>query len=500
MERERSRFGYDGAATTESAAVPAVIPGGPSVGLPPPPVVTEHEISIGRKKLKYFATAGMMAYRNPEGVHEANFFYTAYTVGAAQGDPNRPLTFCFNGGPGSASVWLHLGGLGPKRVVLDEEGWMPQPPFHLVDNEFTWLGKSDLVFIDPVGTGYSRATKPELIEKFHGVEGDIESIAEIIRLYLVKNGRWTSPLYLSGESYGTTRAAGLAGYLVEKGVALNGILLISMIFNFLTHEFHSGNDTPTVLFLPTYAATAWYHKQLPADLQAKPLKDVLAEVEQWTTTEYVLALMKGDALQGTERAGIVQKLARYTGLSETVIEQSNLRIDIQRFCKELMRDNKRTVGRLDSRYIGIDALAITETADYDPSLAAIRPPYSSTINPYLRFELGYENDEEYKILNSLKWNWGSGRDGYPNTSEPLRSAFSKNQFMKVYVALGYYDLATPYFAALYTLDHLGLDPSQRDRIVTGDYEVGHMVYVHMEGLRKLKTDFDAFVADTLPKR
>jgi carboxypeptidase C (cathepsin A) len=500
MERERSRFGYDGAATTESAAVPAVIPGAVSAELPPPPVVTEHEISIGKKKLKYFATTGMMPYRNPEGVHEANFFYTAYTVGSAQGDPNRPLTFCFNGGPGSASVWLHLGGLGPKRVVLDEEGWMPQPPFHLVDNEFTWLDKSDLVFIDPVGTGYSRATKPELTEKFHGVEGDIESVAEIIRLYLVKNGRWTSPLYLSGESYGTTRAAGLAGYLVEKGVALNGILLISMIFNFLTHEFHSGNDLPTVLFLPTYAATAWYHQQLPADLQAKPLKAVLAEVEQWTGTDYVLALLKGDALQGAERVAIVQKLARYTGLSETVIEQSNLRIDIQRFCKELMRDDKRTVGRLDSRYIGIDALAITETSDYDPSLAAIRPPYSSTINPYLRFELGYENDDEYKILNGLKWNWGSGRDGYPNTSEPLRAAFSKNQFMKVYVALGYYDLATPYFAARYTLDHLGLDPSQRDRIVTGDYEVGHMVYVHMDGLKKLKTDFDAFVADTLPKR
>ena len=213
MERERARFGYDGAEAPQPTPGLSTTPSATGE-LPPSPGVTEHEISLGKKKLNYFATAGMMPYRNAEGVHEANFFYTAYTVGSAKGDPNRPLTFCFNGGPGSSSVWLHLGGLGPKRVVLDEEGWMPQPPFHLVDNEFTWLEKSDLVFIDPVGTGYSKAVKPELTEKFHGVEGDIESVAEIIRLYLVKNGRWASPLYLSGESYGTTRAAGLAAELV----------------------------------------------------------------------------------------------------------------------------------------------------------------------------------------------------------------------------------------------------------------------------------------------
>jgi carboxypeptidase C (cathepsin A) len=493
MERARALYGYDGPASEEK-------PAAKTIELPPPPVVSEHEITIKGKKLKYFVTAGMMPYHNDKGEHEANFYYTAYTVGSAQGNPERPLTFCFNGGPGSASVWLHLGGLGPKRVVLEEEGWMPAPPYHLVDNEYTWLDKSDLVFIDPVGTGYSRATKEELTAKFHGVKGDIESVAEIIRLYLVKNGRWTSPIYLSGESYGTTRAAGLAGYLVEKGVALNGILLISMIFNFLTHEFHSGNDLPSVLFLPTYTATAWYHKQLPEDLQAKPLRDVLAEVEAWTSTSYLTALLKGDTLVGDERAEIRSALSRFSGLSEDVLERSNLRIDIHRFCKELMRDEKRTVGRLDSRYVGIDALAITETPDFDPSLAAIRPPYTSTINRYLRFDLGYENDDEYRILNGLKWDWGSGRDGYPNTSEGMRSAFSKNEHMKIYVALGYYDLATPYYAAVYTLNHLGLDASQRDRIVTGDYEVGHMVYVHMDGLRKLKADFDSFVEDTLAKR
>lgn len=494
MERERALYGYDGPASDEKASAK------PTIELPPPPIVTEHTLTINGKELIYFSTSGMMPYRNDKGEHEANFFYTAYTVGSAIGDPNRPLTFCFNGGPGSSSVWLHLGGLGPKRVVLEEEGWMPAPPYHLVDNEYAWLDKSDLVFIDPVGTGFSRATKEELIQKFHGVQGDIESVAEIIRLYLVKNGRWTSPLYLAGESYGTTRAAGLAGYLVEKGVALNGILLISMIFNYLTHEFHSGNDLPAALFLPTYTATAWYHKRLPADLQEKTLQEVLREVEAWASTTYLQAMFKGDALQGDERAAIRRDLARYSGLTEDVVERSNLRIQIHRFCKELLRDEKRTVGRLDSRYVGIDANAIGETPDYDASNSAIRPPFTSTINRYLRFDLGYENDDEYRILNGLKWEWGSAREGYPNTSESMRSAFSKNEHMKIYVALGMYDLATPYYAAHYTLDHLGLDPSQRDRIVTGDYEVGHMVYVHMDGLRKMKADFDAFIEDTLAVR
>lgn len=494
MERERALYGYDGPAGDAQASDKA------KSELPPPPSVTQHSITIGGKELSYFVTTGMMPFRNDKGEHEANFFYIAYTVGSAQGDPNRPITFCFNGGPGSSSVWLHLGGLGPKRVVLEEEGWMPQPPYHLVDNEFAWLDKTDLVFIDPVGTGFSRATKEELTQKFHGVKGDIESVAEVIRLYLVKNGRWTSPIYLAGESYGTTRAAGLAGYLIEKGVALNGILLISMIFNYVTHEFHNGNDLPAALFLPTYTATAWYHKRLPADLQEKPLREVLAEVEQWASTTYVTALFKGDALVGEERDAIRRDLARYSGLSEEFVEQINLRIQIHRFCKELLRDEKRTVGRLDSRYIGIDSTANGELPEYDPSNSAIRPPFTSTINRYLRFDLGYENDDEYRILNGLKWEWGSARDGYPSTSEGMRSAFSKNEHMKIYVALGYYDLATPYYAAQFTLNHLGLDPSQRDRIVTGDYEVGHMVYVHMDGLRKMKADFDAFIEDTLPAR
>ena len=483
---------------SDSTPTPSA-PDQPSTPLPPPPVVTHHEVTAAGKQLQYTVTTGMLPYRNPAGEREADVFVMAYTLGAGSGDPNRPITFVFNGGPGSSSVWLHLGGLGPKRVRMELEGWMPQPPFELVDNDFTWLDRTDLIFIDPVGTGYSKAVRPELNAKFHEVAGDIASVGEIIRLYLSRNGRWASPIYLAGESYGTTRAAGLAGHLVEKGIALNGVILISMIFNFLTHEFHPGNDLPAVLFLPSFTATAWYHR-LAGDLQAKPLREVLAEAEAWAAGAYAQALFRGDALPAAERAQTVRDLARMTGLPEVELDASNLRVDIHRFCKALLRDQRRTVGRLDSRYVGIDGTPVQETPEYDPSLLAIRPVYTSTFNQYVRQELGYASDDEYQILNGLTWGWGSGRDGYPNTSEALRQAFSKNPYMKVFVALGYYDLATPYFAALHTLDHLGLDATQRDRIVTADYEAGHMVYVRMEDLVKLERDVEAFIDDTLPQR
>jgi carboxypeptidase C (cathepsin A) len=483
-------------ATPATPAAPLV----PVPQLPPPPVVTRHEVTAAGKRLAYTVSTGMMPFRNAEGVHEANVFVMAYTLGDERGDVKRPVTFVFNGGPGSSSVWLHLGGLGPKRVRMEDEGWMPQPPFELVDNDYTWLDRTDLVFIDPVGTGYSKALTPELAKQFHEVEGDIASVGEIIRLWLSRNGRWTSPVYLAGESYGTTRAAGLAGHLVEKGIALNGVILISMIFNFLTHEFHPGNDLPATLFLPTYTATAWYHQRLPSDLQKKALRDVLREVEEWAAGPYAQALFKGDSLAGTERTKVAKTLARYTGLGIDDVEGSNLRIDIHRFCKALLRDQRRTVGRLDSRYIGIDSVPVQAEPEYDPSLNAIRPPYTSTFNQYVRQSLGYESDDEYQILNGLDWSWGSSRDGYPNTSEPLRQAFAKNPYMKIFVALGYYDLATPYWAALHTLDHLGLDPSQRDRIVTADYESGHMVYLRLADVIKLEQDVEAFYDDTLPKK
>ena len=465
------------------------------------PVVTQHALTLGGGRLlKYSVTTGLMPLKNEQGETEANVFFMAYVVDRPGGPPKRPLTFSFNGGPGSSSVWLHLGALGPKRVKMLDDGAMPAPPYELVDNEHTWLDLTDLVFIDPVGTGYSRATKPELGKKFWGLQGDLDSVGEFIRLYLSRYERWGSPLFMVGESYGTTRAAGLSGLLVDKGVAFNGIMLVSSILNFQTARFVKGNDTPYPLFLPTYAATAWYHKKVPADLQAKPVKAFLDEVRGFAGGEYTSGLAKGDRLAAAERASLLEKLSRYTGLEKTWLDATDLRIEIQHFCKELLRGEKRTVGRLDSRFKGIDEDAAGERPDFDPSMAAIRPPYTAALNDHVRRSLGYKSDLEYYILGGgigQPWDFGRAGAGFPDTSEALRSAFSKNPSMRVFVASGYYDLATPFFATEYTLSHMGLDPTQRARISTAEYEAGHMMYIHVGELARLKKDVAAFISASL---
>ena len=376
---------------------------------------------------------------------------------------------------------------------------MPPPPYGLVDNDDTWLSETDLVFIDPVGTGYSRAAKPELGKKFWGVEGDIASVGEFIRLYLVRNERWASPLFLVGESYGTTRAAGLSGYLVEKGIAFNGILLVSSILNFQTGRFTKGNDLPYPLYLPTYAATAWYHKKLPADLQAMPLRSVLDEVEAFARTDYAAQLARGDALTAAERKALAVRLARYTGLDPAWLDRADLRVEIQRFCKELLRNERRTVGRLDTRFQGIDESGVAERPEFDPSMTAIRPPYTATFNQYVRSVLGYKSDATYHILGGGvgTWDWGS-QNGFADTSESLREAFAKNPDMKLFVASGHFDLATPYFATQYTLAHMGLEPGQRARITAKEYEAGHMMYIHTGELAKLRKDVATFLKEALP--
>jgi carboxypeptidase C (cathepsin A) len=458
-------------------------------------------LRVGGRTLRYTVTTGIMPLRNAAtGETEARIFYMAYTLDGVADRSQRPLMFSFNGGPGSASVWLHMGALGPKRVRMMDDGRMPPPPFQLVDNEHTWLDFTDLVFIDPVGTGYSRAAKPELANRYFGLQGDIQSVGEFIRLYLVRSERWSSPLFLVGESYGTTRASGLSGYLIEHGIAFNGILLISTIMNFQTARFAKGNDLPFVLFLPTYTAIAWYHKKLPADLQTD-LRKTLDEVERWAANEYMVALAKGDRLTPAERQEVIDRLNRYTGLDKRFIDDSDLRIEIQHFDKELLRDEKRTVGRLDGRFKGIDALAVSETPDFDPSMAAIRPPYTATFNNYVRGELGFKSDLEYYILGGGVGRWDFGADNtYADTSESLRSAFAKNPYMKLFVASGYYDLATPYFATRYTLRHMGLDPSLQGSVTTTYYEAGHMMYIDSRSLAQLKRDAEAFVQGALANR
>ncbi|MBS1812695.1 MAG: peptidase S10 [Acidobacteria bacterium] len=458
-------------------------------------------MQIGGKELRYTVTTGFMPIKNAQsGETEARIFFMAYTLDEAPDKAKRPLMFSFNGGPGSASVWLHLGALGPKRVKMQDEGWLPPPPYQLVNNEQTWLDQTDLVFIDPVGTGYSRAATPQLAQKFFGLQGDLDSVGEFIRMYLTRNERWASPLFLVGESYGTTRASGLSGLLVDKGIAFNGVLLISTVMNFQTLLFAPGNDLPYQLMLPSYTATAWYHKKLSPDLQNKPLRQVLDESEKWATNEYALALLKGDRMTAQERQKAIDQMARYTGLSKEFIDNCNLRVELGRFNKELLRDQKTTTGRLDSRFKGTDSNNAGEGPGFDPSMTAIRPPYTAAFYDYVRRELGFKSDLEYYILGGGvgRWDWGVS-NGYADTSVALRNAFNKNPFMKVFVAYGYYDMATPYFAAEYSIDHLNLSPTLRRNFTTAYYEAGHMMYIDTKSLAKLKNDVTAFLQSAVQK-
>src|SRR5580765_5338165 len=434
--------------------------GAPTPSPEEPPVVTHHSITVGGKELRYTATTGMMPIKNRDSETEARMFFVAYTLDGVENRSQRPMTFSFNGGPGSASVWLHMGCIGPRRVPMNADGTMPAPPYHLVDNQQTWLDQTDMVFIDPVGTGYSRALNPQTASRFFSLQGDIESVGEFIRMYLVRYERWTSPLFLAGESYGTTRASALSGYLIDRGIAFNGIVLISTIMNFETTDFASGNDLPYALFLPSYSATAWYHKKLPADLQSKPVARVVADAENFAAGDYMLALEKGSRLTAQERQEAITKLARFTGLDAKFLDYANLRVNLNLFRKELLRSERRSIGRLDSRFKGYDSNLATDSTEYDASEAAIRPPYTATFNNYVRSELGYKTDLEYYILGggiTSPWNWGTNNN-YVDTSVALRNALAKNPYLKVFVAMGYYDMATPYYAVEYTINHISIDP------------------------------------------
>ncbi|HET7712867.1 MAG TPA: peptidase S10, partial [Thermoanaerobaculia bacterium] len=347
-------------------------------------VTTSHTVTLGGETVKYTARAGTLVMKDEEATPQANFFFVAYTRDGA--DPGRrPVTFAFNGGPGSSSVWLHMGALGPRRVVYkDDAGNAAVPPYRMTDNEASILDVTDLVFIDPVTTGFSRAIPVKEDKKYHSVDGDVRSVGEFIRLWTTRYARWSSPKFLAGESYGSTRAAGLSGWLQSQGYYINGVLLLSSILNFQTARFDSGNDLPYILFLPTYTATAWYHKKLPGDLQGADLQKALEESRQFALGEYSTALMKGDSIGDSERKAIATRLARLTGLTADYIERANLRIRIDRFDKELLREKRRTVGRLDSRFTGIDRDAAGERPDYDPSYAAIFGEYTAVLNDYVR--------------------------------------------------------------------------------------------------------------------
>ncbi|MFY9842545.1 MAG: peptidase S10 [Terriglobales bacterium] len=464
-----------------------------------PPVVTHHQITVSGKTLNYTATTGRLPIKRGDGKIEAEMFFVAYTLDG-QDVGKRPVTFSFNGGPGSASVWLHMGALGPKRVVLQPNGFMPAAPYRLEDNPDTLLDRSDIVMIDAMATGYSRAATAELTKKFLGVKGDVQAFGEFIRLYLSRYERWSSPLFLLGESYGTTRAAGVAGYLDDHGIAFNGVTLLSMAVDFQTLEWNNSNDLPYFLLVPSFNMIAAYHHKLAADL-TQDMTKTRDEVVRWSTTDYALALGKGDAMTPEEHRKIVEQLSRYIGLRPEVIEAHDLRIDVPTFTKELLLDQKLISGRLDGRFTSPNP---GDERFFDPASAAILPPYTSAFNNYLRTELNYRTDMPYRVFaydqpGFQSWEWGNAVEGFPSTAGGLRSAMIKNPYMKVLVMEGYYDLATPFAAANWTMDHLDLGPQFRQNVSYATYTAGHMVYIDRTQHDKMKKDLVEFMEKCLPK-
>jgi carboxypeptidase C (cathepsin A) len=478
-----------------------------------PPSVTKHTITIDGKSISYTATVGEMIVNKPNEEPGASMFYIAYTRNDIQDKSSRPITFAFNGGPGSSSVWLHMGGLGPRRVAMDEEGNSYPPPFGLTDNENSLIDVTDLVFIDPVSTGYSRPLPGENKSQFHGVQEDVESVGEFIRLFITKNERWESPKFVLGESYGTTRSAGLSGFLQGRthGMYLNGIILVSSVLDFSTIVFMPGNLMPYILFLPHYTATAWYHKKLPAELLNEPLTKVLEESKKFALEEYAAALLKGNRLSQDRYEEIARKLAAYTGLALDYVKQSNLRIRHDRFVKELLREEFHTVGRLDSRFKGRDSDAAGESYEYDPSSSIIQGAFSTMLNYYVRKELKYEKDIPYAIYgNVYPWNFSStpsdprqmrrgGMGMGLNVAEILRQAMAENENLQVFCCNGYYDGATPFFGTEHTFAQMGLNGEFKDRIKMGYYEAGHMMYINKPSIIKWKKDLAAFIQEASRK-
>jgi len=457
-------------------------------------VITKHSVKINGAEINYSAQVGTMSLKDEEGKPKGDIFYIAYTKEGEENNPNRPVTFCFNGGPGSSSVWLHLGAFGPNRIAMTDEG-APLHPFHLVDNEYSLLDLTDLVFIDPISTGYSRAAPGVKAKDFHSVEQDVNSVAQFVRLYTTRYGRWESPKFLAGESYGTTRSAELAYKLHDEDcMEFEGIIMISSVLNYQTFTFHEGNDLPYLLFFPTYAATAWYHKRLNTEYQ-QDLQKTLEEARQFAFNEYAVALIKGNDLVGEERKAIAEKMSRFTGLTASYIEAHNLRFDESQFSLELLKDNRRFVGRFDSRILGIDNYnSSKDYTSYDPSYSNICGAFAATFYQYAKKELKWEKDDQYIVLANI-WPWDYGKAGnnqYLYAGNSLSKTMTENTRLRVYVASGEYDLATPPGTTDYAFKHLDLDPSLRKNITMETFASGHMVYLDKPGLVKLKNDLIRF--------
>jgi carboxypeptidase C (cathepsin A) len=485
-------------AFTQNAAAPPAKQEAPDKPVPEPIVsVTRHGGVFGGQRISYSATASETYLKAEDGTPKASLFSIAYVKEPR--DPNRPVTFLFNGGPGSGSLWLHMGAFGPKRVAIpsdarDDGG----PPFPILDNPDSLLDVTDIVFIDPVGTGFSHALGKTEPKEYWGVTQDAKSVAEFIRLWLGENGRWNSPKYLGGESYGTTRSAAVANQLegAYNDVSLNGLLLISTILDFGAQAYAPGNEMPYILYVPSMAAAAHFHGKAPAD--AGPIETFVEEARAFALGDYAAALLKGQKLQGEERASIRRRLARFTGLSEPFLEQADLRVSDNRFYKELLRDRGLAIGRLDARYTGRDYDNAGETPDNDPSFYGIDAGYTAALNAWVREGLKFKTDRQYSTIGGVsEWNWDLNDLGfesryYKNVAPYVGRAMRENSGLRVFVGQGYFDFATPFFGAEYSLSRTGIP---QDRIHYHYYGAGHMMYVRDEDRSQLSRDIRAFIRD-----
>ena len=465
--------------------------------------VTHHTVQIDGKPYAYSATAGTITLKNGKGESTASMFYVGYTLDGVTDRSRRPVTFLYNGGPGSSTVWLRMGSFGPKRVIVSQGQMTPGAPFELVDNQYSLLDKTDLVFVDAVGTGFSKIIKGEG-KDFYGVDPDIRAFGQFVQRYVTQNNRWNSPKFLFGESYGTPRTAGLVNLLQNDGVQINGIVLLSSVINFMEFVGGDGNDEQFIGYLPTEAAIAWYHHKVPN--RPNDIATFLGPVKQFAVGEYADALTHGSWVSSTERDDVVHKLHAYTGISEQFIRDANLRIQPGEFEKQLLHTQGRITGRLDARFIGIDTSRTGEFPDYDPADTSFSGAYVALFNEYVRSDLDYHTDALYKPTNypevGNNWDIDHKVDGndYPiaDLMPDLRDAMSQNPRLKVFSANGYYDMATPFFATDYMFAHLGIDPSLQKNVTYGYYESGHMVYLNVPALAAFKADLSRFYDSAVP--
>src|SRR5215470_16875954 len=472
---------------------PATQPTAPGQGgqqRPAPPLeekssVTHGSVRIGGQQINYTATAANYIIKADDGTPKASFFFVGYTKDDTPDKSKRPVSFIYNGGPGSASSYTHMG-LGPKRIVLTDDGFGMPAPYSIVENGDSFLDATDMVFVDAISTGYSRPAPGENTAQFYGVEQDATYFADFIYQYLTRNERWASPKFLIGESYGTTRSAELAGVLQERHqIYLSGIALLSSV------AFSNwGADNRSEFFLPTYVTTAWYHHLLPTDLQNLTIEQVAQQAREFAHGEYAAALERGDALSAVDHQKVVADLSKFTGLSPKYIEETNLRISPFRWFKELERDKRRTIGRLDSRFEGMDADAAGERVEYDPSEASYEGAFVATFHDYVRRELKWDSDMYYTVSANVRpWD----QTGNTEVAEVLRAAMTQQTYLKVLVLCGYYDVATPFNGIENTVAHMNLEPSVRKNVSFAYYEGGHMMYIDEKEHHKLHKDVDGFI-------